>query len=94
MKTKELDSIVERELAQREAKSSFKGYHGFPGNLCVSINIVSLDFGAVYNEWQGSCALTLGLVKPEIFRRLFSFMWKTEVFVMREYTGHDIGMRL
>jgi methionyl aminopeptidase len=87
IKTKELDSIAERELVKREAKSSFKGYHGFPGNLCVSINdevvhgipdehtiqegdIVSLDFGAVYNGWQGDSALTLGVggIDPEVSR--------------------------
>ncbi len=87
MKTKELDTIAETELAKREAKSSFKGYHGFPGNLCVSINdeivhgipgehiiqegdIVSLDFGAVYNGWQGDSALTLGVgrIDPEASR--------------------------
>jgi len=38
MKTKELDIIAERELARLGAKSSFKGYHGFPANLCVSVN--------------------------------------------------------
>lgn len=38
MKTKELDSIVARELARSGAISSFKGYRGFPANLCVSVN--------------------------------------------------------
>ena len=38
MKTKELDVIVARELEKLEAKPSFKGYHGFPANLCVSVN--------------------------------------------------------
>ena len=78
MKTKELDAIAEKELVKREATSSFKGYNGFPGNLCVSINdevvhgipgdrviqdrdIVSLDFGVVYNGWQGDSALTSGV---------------------------------
>ncbi len=38
MKTKELDSIAEKELEKRGATSSFKGYYGFPATLCVSVN--------------------------------------------------------
>ena len=38
MKTKELDVIVAEELERSGAKPSFKGYRGFPANLCVSIN--------------------------------------------------------
>jgi methionyl aminopeptidase len=84
MKTKELDKIAEEELARLGAKSSFKGYRGFPANLCVSINdeivhgipgervmhdgdIVSLDFGAIYNGFQGDSAMTctVGEASPE-----------------------------
>jgi methionyl aminopeptidase len=38
MKTKELDVIAARELERLGVKSSFKGYRGFPANLCVSVN--------------------------------------------------------
>lgn len=38
MKTKELDGIAARELGRLGAKSSFKGYRGFPASLCVSVN--------------------------------------------------------
>jgi methionyl aminopeptidase len=38
MKTKELDVIAARELERLGVKSSFKGYLGFPANLCVSVN--------------------------------------------------------
>ena len=38
MKTKELDIIAARELKKLGAEPSFKGYRGFPANLCVSIN--------------------------------------------------------
>lgn len=38
MKTKELDIIAARELERLGARSSFKGYRGFPANLCVSVN--------------------------------------------------------
>lgn len=38
METRELDTIADKELNKMGAKSSFKGYRGFPANLCVSIN--------------------------------------------------------
>ncbi len=38
MKTRELDVIAGRELEKLGAKPSFKGYRGFPANLCVSVN--------------------------------------------------------
>lgn len=80
METKELDTIAARELEKLGAKSSFKGYRGFPANLCVSVNdeivhgipgkkvlhegdIVSLDFGAIYDGFQGDVAATVGVGK-------------------------------
>lgn len=36
--TKELDEIAEREIRARGAIPSFKGYRGFPGSLCTSLN--------------------------------------------------------
>jgi methionyl aminopeptidase len=38
MKTKELDTIAAIELDRLGAKPTFKGYRGFPANLCVSVN--------------------------------------------------------
>lgn len=38
--TRELDRFVERFFTERGAKPSFKGYNGFPGSACVSINEV------------------------------------------------------
>ena len=38
MKTEELDVIAVKEVARLGAKPSFKGYRGFPANLCVSVN--------------------------------------------------------
>lgn len=78
MKTKELDVIAADELKRLGAKSSFKGYRGFPANVCVSINdeivhgipgervlrdgdIVSLDFGAIFDGFQGDAAVTVGV---------------------------------
>jgi methionyl aminopeptidase len=80
IKTKELDNIAVRELARLGAKSSFKGYHGFPATLCTSVNeeivhgipgekvlqegdIISLDFGAIVNGFQGDATVTVGVGK-------------------------------
>jgi len=38
MSTLDLDKIAEKEIKARGAKVAFKGYRGFPGTLCVSIN--------------------------------------------------------
>ncbi len=38
MKTREFDIIAARELEKMEARSSFKGYHGYPATVCVSVN--------------------------------------------------------
>lgn len=38
LKTKELDVTAGREIERRGAIPSFKGYRGYPANLCVSIN--------------------------------------------------------
>jgi methionyl aminopeptidase len=36
--TAELDAIAEREMKAAGARSSFKGYHGFPATICTSVN--------------------------------------------------------
>ncbi len=38
MTTMDLDAFVEKEVEIRGGKPAFKGYRGFPANLCVSIN--------------------------------------------------------
>lgn len=38
IKTKDLDIIASREIEKLGAKPSFKGYRGFPANLCASVN--------------------------------------------------------
>ena len=38
LKTEELDLIAEREIRLLGGTPSFKGYHGYPSSLCVSIN--------------------------------------------------------
>ncbi len=38
VRTIELDVMAERELKKRGAIASFKGYHGYPSSICVSVN--------------------------------------------------------
>ena len=40
MSTKELDTIIHKEICACGAKPSFLGYGGFPGSACISINDV------------------------------------------------------
>ena len=78
MKTKELDAIAAKEVARLGATPSFKGYRGFPANICASVNdeivhgipgdrileegdIISLDFGAIFDGFQGDAAITVGV---------------------------------
>ncbi|MHB1846105.1 MAG: type I methionyl aminopeptidase [Deltaproteobacteria bacterium] len=36
--TLELDSLAERRIREKGAKPAFKGYRGFPGCVCISVN--------------------------------------------------------
>ncbi|NEQ52337.1 MAG: M24 family metallopeptidase, partial [Leptolyngbya sp. SIO3F4] len=38
MTTADLDDHAERRIREMGAMPSFKGYHGFPGSICASIN--------------------------------------------------------
>jgi methionyl aminopeptidase len=87
MVTAELDDITVQEAQRHGVKPSFKGYHGYPASVCVSINdevvhgipgdreleegdIVSLDFGAVFEGMQTDAAVTVGVgqITPEAQR--------------------------
>jgi methionyl aminopeptidase len=83
--TWQLDNWAEEFARRHEALPAFKGYHGFPGSLCVSLNeqvvhgipskkvilqegdIVSIDFGVLYEGFYGDAAITLaiGNIDPE-----------------------------
>ncbi len=110
METKELDVIAGRELKKLGAKPSFKGYHGFPANLCVSVNdeivhgipgervlkegdIVSLDFGSIYDGFQGDAAVTVsvGEVKPEAKRLMETTENALEAGIAKAYAGARLG---
>ena len=40
VQTKELDAIARDEILKSNGYPAFKGYKGFPGNICTSINEV------------------------------------------------------
>lgn len=82
MTTADLDAIALAECRRLGGKPSFKGYNGFPANLCTSVNeeivhgipgsrvidegdIISLDFGAIYQGFQGDAAITVGVGRIE-----------------------------
>ncbi len=109
MKTRELDTIASKETKRMGAVPSFKGYHGYPASVCVSVNdeivhgipgdktlkegdIVSIDFGVIYNEFQGDAALTTGVGKiaPEAEKLL----QVTEASLMKGISAARAGSRL
>jgi methionyl aminopeptidase len=75
--TMQLDRWAGEYCRDHGAAPAFRGYRGFPGNLCVSINeevvhgiaskkiklregdIVSVDFGALYQGFYGDAAVTI-----------------------------------
>jgi len=110
MKTEELDIIAAREVEKLGAKPSFKGYHGFPATLCVSVNdeivhgipgkrvlhegdIVSLDFGAIYNGFQGDAAVTVGVgkVSPEAGQLMEAAEGSLEAGIVAACSGGALG---
>jgi methionyl aminopeptidase len=87
IRTEELDIIAAKEVERLGGIPSFKGYRGYPANMCVSVNdeivhgipdkrvlqegdIASLDFGAIYQGFQGDAAVTVGVgkISPEARR--------------------------
>jgi methionyl aminopeptidase len=110
MKTKELDIIAGREAERLGAKPSFKGYRGFPANLCVSVNdeivhgipgervlgegdIVSLDFGAIVDGFQGDAAVTIGVgeISPEARQLLETTQAALKAGIAAAYSGARLG---
>jgi len=110
MKTKELDTITVREAERLGARPSFKGYHGFPASLCVSVNdeivhgipgdrilqegdIVSLDFGVIYQGFQGDAAVTVGIgkIRPESRKLIEATYGSLEAGIAAARAGAALG---
>lgn len=110
MKTKELDVIAAGELERLGAKPSFKGYRGFPANLCVSVNdeivhgipgervlnegdVVSLDFGVIFNGFQGDAAVTVGVgeISPQAEQLMETTEGALKASIAVAYPGARLG---
>ena len=109
MTTRDLDEIASKETERLGAVPSFKGYHGYPATVCVSLNdeivhgipgdrvirdgdIVSIDFGVIYDGFQGDAALTIGVgnISPEAEKLLEA----TEGSLMAGIAAAKAGARL
>jgi len=110
MRTEELDSIAVKEVEKLRAIPSFKGYRGYPANLCVSINdeivhgipgkrvlregdIVSIDFGAIYQGFQGDAAVTVGVgtISLEAERLIATTEGALKAGIAAAYAGARLG---
>jgi methionyl aminopeptidase len=110
MKTEELDLLAAEELARLGAEPSFKGYRGFPANLCISVNdeivhgipgkrvlregdIVSLDFGAIFNGFHGDAALTVGVgdINPQASELMETTEGALKAGIAAAYPGARLG---
>jgi methionyl aminopeptidase len=107
--TRDLELIADSEAKKRNAKSAFKGYHGYPSALCCSPNdqvvhgiptdkplqngdIISLDFGILYDGFYGDAAVTLpvGTVSDEAK----ALVTATEESLYRGIARAECGNRL
>ena len=80
--TADLDRVAQEEINRQAAIPSFKGYKGFPGSICASLNdevvhgipspkrmlkagdILSLDFGAIWEGYHADSAVTVFVGEP------------------------------
>ncbi len=79
---RELDRMAAALCAERGGRPAFKGYHGYPASVCVSVNdevvhgipadrrlatgdLVSLDFGVLYEGYYGDAARTCCVGEPD-----------------------------
>jgi methionyl aminopeptidase len=114
MTTADLDLIAERMSNAMGAVPAFKGYNGFPANLCASVNdeivhgipstnrvlqegdIVSLDFGVIFQGYYGDAAITVavGKISPEAQKLLTTTKESLNAAIRQAKSGNklsDIG---
>jgi methionyl aminopeptidase len=106
----DLDRLAEELTLTAKAIPSFKGYHGFPSSVCISINeqvvhgipsdaplkegdIVSLDFGVIYNGYHGDAAVTVpvGAVGVEDLRLIDATRASLEKGIEAAWPGAYLG---
>lgn len=109
--TWELDKLAEELCLSKKAKPAFKGYRGFPGSLCVSVNeevvhgipsrkrklkkgdIISIDFGVLFNGYYGDSAITLpvGKIANGVQKLLNATQKALEKGIDQAVAGNRIG---
>jgi methionyl aminopeptidase len=77
MRTDALDAIAAANIKRGGATSNFKGYHGYPATICISLNDeivhgipgdrIIEDCGAIIDGWHGDAAFSVivGQADPE-----------------------------
>ena len=76
MKTRDLDAVANREILRHGAKPAFKGYRGFPGTICASIN------DEIVHGIPGDCVINEGdLVKMDVGAVIDGFIGDAAVTV-------------
>lgn len=109
--TWELDQMAEEFCTRKKAKPAFKGYRGFPGSLCASVNeevvhgipsrkkklkkgdIISIDFGVLYNGYYGDSAITIpvGKIDSNVQRLLIATKGSLEKGIEQVVAGNRIA---
>ena len=86
MTTVDLDSLAVRSLEKYNAKSSFKGYHGFPAVICASVN------EEVVHGIPNKRVIQDGDILSVDFERYIKS--QGSYGILREYGGHGIGSEM
>ncbi|MFH1084804.1 MAG: type I methionyl aminopeptidase [Chloroflexota bacterium] len=108
--TLQLDHAAEALIRDLGGEPSFKGYHGYPGSICASINeevvhgipgarrmaegdIVSIDVGAIWRDYQGDSAITVavGEVSAEARRLIGATEAALEAGIVAARAGARLG---
>ena len=111
LSTMQLDRWAGEYCRDHGAVPAFRGYRGFPGNLCVSVNeevvhgiaskknklregdIVSVDFGVLYQGFYGDAAVTIpvGAISEKKKRLLAVTQQALELGVQQVRIGNRIA---
>ena len=78
--TRELDNIAYKNITGHGAKPTFKGYRGFPGSICASVNeeIVPRDTWQARAQGRGHHQDGRGRHHRRVHRRCGDFRWPLE----------------
>ena len=101
--TLELDKIAEENIRKYNAIPSFKGYGGFPGSICASINeevVHGIPGNKILIEvakesfYEGIKFAKLGYRLSDISHAIQAHVEKHGFSVVRDLVGHGVGVDL